>query len=325
MPSPAAAGVPAATVFVYPAGLQDVPGGAAGARADARAGAADGQHDPLPQLQDDRPAVRAGPTRCCCCSRCAWSPIATHPRWTLVVLAYAYLLSAFVGMAAQRVFAGGAARGRRTRQLAPPPRSATGSVIVTRRPARALARHLDRAAVQLDVAPRDRQPEPGARRLGGEVGLEERAPAPPRPSRRPCPRPPARTSPRRPLRRAAIRRRPPPGIACSAFSMTLVSARPTSVRSTRSTGSVVGHVHLEVDAVAGAAPGTGRRPRRPGRRARSSARRAVGDEAKLENSDGDLPQQPHLRRGSCRRSSSSTGPSGRPRSACTRRRCSAES
>ena len=41
-------------------------------------------------------------------------------------------------------------------------------------------------------------------------------------------------------RRAAIDRRPPPGIACSAFSMMLVSARANNVRSIVTVGSAGG-------------------------------------------------------------------------------------
>ncbi len=55
MPSPAAAGVPAATVFFFPTACTITRRRCAGAGDGARAGAADGQHDPLPQLQDDRP------------------------------------------------------------------------------------------------------------------------------------------------------------------------------------------------------------------------------------------------------------------------------
>ena len=49
-----------------PDGISDVPAGAAGARDGDRAGAADGQHHPVPQLQDARPATSAA-TRCCSC------------------------------------------------------------------------------------------------------------------------------------------------------------------------------------------------------------------------------------------------------------------
>ena len=65
MPSPAAAAIPAATVFAYPYGLARLSRGAAGAGDGARAGAADGQHDPVPQLQDASTCRSAGRTRCC--------------------------------------------------------------------------------------------------------------------------------------------------------------------------------------------------------------------------------------------------------------------
>ena len=59
MPSPAAAGIVAATVYAYPGRiLRAALGGAAGA-AGGGAGGADGEHDPLPQLQEPRHAARA--------------------------------------------------------------------------------------------------------------------------------------------------------------------------------------------------------------------------------------------------------------------------
>ena len=54
MPSPAAGGVMASTVFLYPWGLQDPRVAALRAADGAGAGAPDGQHDPLPQHQGDR-------------------------------------------------------------------------------------------------------------------------------------------------------------------------------------------------------------------------------------------------------------------------------
>ena len=56
MPSPAAAAIPASTVFFYPAGLHGLSRGAAGARDGARARRPDGQHDQISQLQDHRSA-----------------------------------------------------------------------------------------------------------------------------------------------------------------------------------------------------------------------------------------------------------------------------
>lgn len=102
MPIPAAASVPAATVYVYPAGLQDV-------------GAA------LPALAlMIIPAILMVSTirfRSFKSFDLRWRrssrvllllalflvAVATHPRWTLLVLAYAYLLSVFVAMALNRL------------------------------------------------------------------------------------------------------------------------------------------------------------------------------------------------------------------------------
>ena len=65
MPTPPAAGVVAATVYAWPypvTGLRHRAVGRGGGR-DARAGRADGEHDPVPQLQDDQlrlaPILRA--------------------------------------------------------------------------------------------------------------------------------------------------------------------------------------------------------------------------------------------------------------------------
>ena len=102
MPIPAAASVPASTVFVYPAGLQDVS-------------------TALPALAlMIVPAVLMVSTirfrsfksfdlrarrsyTVLLLLALGLVAIATHPRWTLVVLAYTYLLSAFFAMAANRL------------------------------------------------------------------------------------------------------------------------------------------------------------------------------------------------------------------------------
>jgi CDP-diacylglycerol--serine O-phosphatidyltransferase len=102
MPIPAAAAVPASTVYVYPEGLHEV-------------GAA------LPALAlMIIPAVLMVSTirfRSFKSIDLRWRrssrvllplalflvAIATHPRWTLLVLAYSYLLSAFIAMAAARI------------------------------------------------------------------------------------------------------------------------------------------------------------------------------------------------------------------------------
>ena len=54
MPSPAAAAIPAATVFAYPWGLYDYRAALPALAMVLVPARADGQHDPLPQLQDDR-------------------------------------------------------------------------------------------------------------------------------------------------------------------------------------------------------------------------------------------------------------------------------
>ena len=88
MPSPAAAAIPAATVYAYPWGLLRLPRGAAGAGDGARAGGADGQHDPVPQLQDDRLCRAAGRTPSSLLIAAGIVLIATHPQVVLVVMAY---------------------------------------------------------------------------------------------------------------------------------------------------------------------------------------------------------------------------------------------
>jgi len=117
MPIPAAAAVPASTVYVYPAGLQDV-------------GAA------LPALAlMIVPAVLMVSTirfrsfksidlrwrrssRVLLLLALFLMAIATHPRWTLLALAYTYLLSAFVAMAAARLRRRAAPAGA---PISPPP------------------------------------------------------------------------------------------------------------------------------------------------------------------------------------------------------------
>lgn len=100
MPSPAAAGVPAATVFAYPAGLTDWYAFLA-----------------LPMLLV--PALlmvstikyrsfktfdlgRRRPVNGLIIAALGIAAIATIPQWTLLTIAYAYLLSAFIGMVLSR-------------------------------------------------------------------------------------------------------------------------------------------------------------------------------------------------------------------------------
>ena len=102
MPIPAAASVPAATVYVYPSGLHDF-------------------QSALPALAlMIVPAVLMVSTitfrsfksidlqarrsyKVLLLLAIGLVAIATHPRWTLLALAYTYLVSAFVGMAANRI------------------------------------------------------------------------------------------------------------------------------------------------------------------------------------------------------------------------------
>ena len=109
MPSPAAAAIPAATVFAYPWGLYDYRAALPALADGARARDPDGQHDPLPQLQDDRPAEPPSVHRAALIAA-GIVLIATHPRFVLVVLAYSYLASAFIGMAITRLSGIGSTR-----------------------------------------------------------------------------------------------------------------------------------------------------------------------------------------------------------------------
>jgi CDP-diacylglycerol--serine O-phosphatidyltransferase len=102
MPSPAAAGVPAATVFAYPGGLADYRAALPALAmvlvpAILMVSTVRFRSFKTIDLQARRPytvliLVAAGIML-----------IATHPRFVLVAAAYSYLLSAFVGMAVNRV------------------------------------------------------------------------------------------------------------------------------------------------------------------------------------------------------------------------------
>ena len=92
MPSPAAAGDSGGH------GVSRIPKGSYDYRAALPALAmvlvparADGEHDPVPQLQDARPAERAGPYTVLIFVAAGIMLIATHPRFVLVVMAYSYL------------------------------------------------------------------------------------------------------------------------------------------------------------------------------------------------------------------------------------------
>jgi CDP-diacylglycerol---serine O-phosphatidyltransferase len=101
MPIPAAAAVPASTVFLYPAGLHDYPSALAALALMV-----------VPALlmvstirfrsfkTIDLQARRS--FRVLLGVAIFFAAILIHPRWTLVALAYGYLVSAFVGMALSR-------------------------------------------------------------------------------------------------------------------------------------------------------------------------------------------------------------------------------
>jgi CDP-diacylglycerol--serine O-phosphatidyltransferase len=101
MPSPAAAGVPAATVFAYPYGLHDwyatlafpvvlVP-------AFLMVSTIRYRSFKTVDLRSPRSYRRL------ILLALVMAAVTTHPQWTLVALAYAYLLSAFVGIALTRI------------------------------------------------------------------------------------------------------------------------------------------------------------------------------------------------------------------------------
>ncbi len=102
MPSPAAAGVPAATVFAYPAGIADYRGSLVALAivlvpAVLMVSTIRFRSFKTIDLRSRRPytvlLLVAG----------ALVLIATEPRWVLVALAYSYLASAFIGMAMTRL------------------------------------------------------------------------------------------------------------------------------------------------------------------------------------------------------------------------------
>ena len=169
MPSPAAAGVIASTVFSIRTGCR-IASRAAGAGDGARAGVPDGEHNPVPQLQDHRrrlaPVVLRAVSR-----RRLLALIATHPRWRS---------SSWPTCICRRPSSSWRTRGsgpgkRRHRQPNPDGRSLAF-----------LTLDLDRPAAQLDVAARDRQAEAGPRRSWSRSRARRRAPAPRRPCRRRC-------------------------------------------------------------------------------------------------------------------------------------------
>ena len=90
LPSPAAAAVPAATVFYFPTGMQTYQQALLAPARGAGAGAADGQHHPLPQLQDDRPRHQAQLPRADPLAALI-AAVVSQPHEVLLVMAYAYL------------------------------------------------------------------------------------------------------------------------------------------------------------------------------------------------------------------------------------------
>ena len=101
----------ASTVFYFPYGLHDRAAGLLAVLLVHRAGAADGEHHPLPQLQDHRPR-RAAPVSEP--DRAGRRPraVVTYPHEVLLVMAYTYLVSGFVGSGAAQVAAVRAVRDR---------------------------------------------------------------------------------------------------------------------------------------------------------------------------------------------------------------------
>ena len=166
----------------------------------------------------------------------------------------------------------------------------------------------DGPAVQLDVALRDGQAEAGAGRLGREVRLEDPRRAPRRPCRRRCRRCAAhacRASLARARRRVSV---PPPGIACSAFSTTLIERARQQRRDRRYTGGRSSGTSTSIAiAVRPARCDTGSTISSSSAASGVGAGRGVGDEREAGELRRDLPQQPHLRRGSLSTHSSSTG------------------
>ena len=158
LPSPAAAGVLAATVYAYPNGLTNPRWSIPRDRAGRRARAADGQLDPLPQLQDIRSAI-AAPVQDPAVLRAA-----DHRRRDAPADR-----AGGAGLHLSRL----AAHRRRPQPAAAETAGGGGRLIVTVGAAALLARDRDVAAVQLDIPLRDRQTQPGARRLRREVGFEE--------------------------------------------------------------------------------------------------------------------------------------------------------
>ena len=116
---------------------------------------------------------------------------------------------------------------------------------------------------------------------------------------------------------------PPAGMACSAFSTMLVSARLISSGSIARGRQVRWESSTSNDdalAETGAVrTETSRSSSRPMSVGDGRRRRGRGEARELRR---DLPEQPHLRQDG-RDALLETGPSGSPRSACTRRRCSA--
>ena len=98
MPSPAAAGVPAATVFAYPAGIADYRGSLVALAivlvpAVLMVSTIRFRSFKTIDLRSRRPYTVL------LLVAAALVLIATEPRWVLVAIAYSYLASAFVGMA----------------------------------------------------------------------------------------------------------------------------------------------------------------------------------------------------------------------------------
>lgn len=124
MPSPAAAGVPAATVFAYPYGLQDwyavlalpmvlVPAFLMVSTIRYRSFKTFDLRSPRSYRNLILLAL-------------IMAAIATHPQWTLVTLAYSYLLSAFLGIVGSRLRRGESSKPDPLPASTVPPGTGTG-------------------------------------------------------------------------------------------------------------------------------------------------------------------------------------------------------
>ena len=314
MPSPAAAGV------VGRDGLRLAVSAATGypqvdrrrVARRARARGADGQHDPVPQLQDDQ--LRLGPVVPAAVLFIALfiAFIATEPRITLVMLAYGYLLSAFVELGDHAAADAGARSRHRQRHRNGRPRAGRARrARSSRRTARCCASHWPGRGRSPPSSSRSRARTRAARASASmpDAGVARSSSA-------------TSSGRRRAPRRVSV---PPSGIACTRV-LDEVRQRAREQRAIDPT----------------------RRQRRRARRRRSRCVRPSPSRYGSTTSSTSIGERRRLRaaasarrrssrtptrsaaaagpgRGSSSRTDRTTAPSGRPRSSCTRCRCSAAS